>query len=43
VEQIERELGVQLKKKEKNNSALESPRMQPKQSWIKRLFSTKTA
>jgi len=43
VEKIERELGVQIKKKEKNNSALESPRMQPKQSWIKRLFSTKTA
>ncbi|NVK66512.1 MAG: phytanoyl-CoA dioxygenase family protein [Flavobacteriales bacterium] len=43
VEQIERELGVQIKKKEKKNSALEAPRKQPKQSWIKRLFSTKTA
>ncbi len=43
VEQIERELGVQIKKKEKKNSAFESPREQPKQSWIKRLFSTKTA
>ncbi len=43
VEQIERELGVQIKKKEKKNSALESPPKQPKQSWIKRLFSTKIA
>lgn len=43
VEQIEQELGVAIKRKEAVQTTPKEENVKPKQSWIKRLFSTKTA